>query len=124
MKALIGLLAAVLTFSVSYYFAIALPAHNRATLDFEREKYRTAQQEKKSEEDEKTRIRESAKQELFSCTMLAEDAYSKVLKANGTPSVHGTYNIPTANLTVIDRQKAQAVGECQREYDRTTSAGR
>lgn len=35
-------LAAVLVFSVSYYFLVSLPAHNKAVLQFEREKYEAA----------------------------------------------------------------------------------
>jgi len=124
MKVLIGVLATVLTLAVSYYFALALPAHNRAVLDFEREKYRTAQQEKKAKEDEERSLRDSADQEFRGCTADAERVYSSSLKSNGAPNGHGSYSVSTASLTVIERQKTEALNECQRQYDRRTRSVR
>ncbi len=119
MKALLGILATALTLSVSYYFAIALPAHNRALLEFEREKYRTAQEEKTAKEKEEKDLRASADQEMFSCKISAEAEYSKNLKLNGTPNAHG-FSVPTTIQAVIERQRTQAINECQREFERQT----
>jgi hypothetical protein len=120
MKALMGLLATVLTLSVSYYFAISLPAHNRAVLDFEREKYRTAQQEKKDKEAADKAVKDSADQELEVCTWTADSSYQAMLKSNGTPTGGGRFSIVTAVQTMIERQKTQALEECNREYERKT----
>lgn len=124
MKVLIGILATVLTLSVSYYFAFALPAHNRAVLDFERDKYRASQQERKAKEDEGKALREAADRELQECMLLADLAYSKSLKSNATPNGHGGFSVATANFTVLERQKTQALEECQRQYERKTRSTR
>lgn len=124
MKVLLGVLATILALSVSYYFAVELPAHNRAVLDFEREKYRTSQQEKKAKEAEETNLRRSADEDLLYCTAAAETAYTNEVKANGTPGARGTYTVPTATITVIQQKRTQALNECQKEFDRKTKNSR
>src|ERR1700719_1367582 len=85
MKVLMGLLATILSLSVSYYFAVALPTHNRATLDFEREKYRASQQEKKAKEEEQQKLQIAADTQELDCAVKVEIAYQQYLKSNGKP---------------------------------------
>jgi hypothetical protein len=122
MKILLGLLATILTLSLSYYFVMALPAHNRAVLDFEREKYRIEQQETKAKAQEQKQRDNDADEKLQRCIALADINYSSNLRSNGTRNSSGGYSVPTEVLTVIDRQKTQALSECQKEYDRAIHA--
>jgi hypothetical protein len=89
LKVRMGLLATIVALSASYYFAVALPAHNRATLDFEREKYYAAQQEKKAKEEEQEKLQVAADTQQLDCAVKVEMAYQKTLKSNGKPDGHG-----------------------------------
>jgi hypothetical protein len=124
MKVLFGVLATILTLSISYYFVIALPAHNRSVLDFEREKYQAAEQLKRAKADEEKDLRTIADQDLAQCTAAADAAFTDSLRANGTPNGHGGYSLPTESLALIQRQKTEALTECQRQYERATRSVR
>jgi hypothetical protein len=118
MKVLLSLLATVLTLSISYYFAIALPTHNRAMLDFEREKYHAALQEKKAKDEDQQKLQIAADTQELRCAVKVELAYRQVLKSRGTPDGHGGYSLPPTRQANLDKQKAELEAECEQQYER------
>ena len=125
-------LCALIALSISYYFFIALPNHNQALLDLERDKFQAEQAERKTrdreieqkkidEEDAKRRaeIARQEKEELLSdCTSNAEDVYWNYIKLNGTP-VEGKPGVYSAPQYVWDRaakSKKTVLDECYRKY--------
>ena len=112
------ILAVVLVGSISYYFAIALPTHNRRMLEFEREKYEReeaarAQQAESAQAD--TWYRE---QMLQTCTARAEKDYWETIKGNSKPAPGkpGYLSTPTHVLDSAQKRKADALAECHRQY--------
>ena len=68
--------AIVLVGSISYYFAIALPAHNRRLLEFEREKYQGELAAK-----EAARVDAAVREQMLEqCSAAAENAYWEYIK--------------------------------------------
>jgi hypothetical protein len=113
-------LIAILTLAIAYYFVIALPANERAKLEFEREKFRALQSEKATrEEDEKSqaelnqRLREA-------CLDDAEKDYWDYVKLNGkpVPGKEGTYTASTFIWDAAAKRKKDAIAECQVRYGR------
>lgn len=115
-KNLLAIVLLIPALAVSYYFAVALPAHNQATLEFEKLKYNDKKAEEK-EAAEETLSRETATAQMVTaCIADADNDYSAGLKRNGTPSSKGGYSIPTVLLTSIERKRDAAIEECHRQY--------
>ena len=103
-----GLALLVIAASVAYYFVIALPRHNAAVLEIEREKLAATERERQAkagaeqkarEEEEKAHdeanMRAALNQRLFSiCSDEADESYWSYVKQNGE-TVSGKSNIPT-----------------------------
>lgn len=102
--------------AVSYYFAVSLPAHNKATLDFEKQKYhdqlakeRLAQQ--KAQEDER-----QAAGDLKDCLSRAQATYDSDIASNGTRNNKGGYSVDLAVQNILQHKKEAAIAECHRQY--------
>ena len=102
-KALLAL-AGVLTLSVAYYFSVAVPASEKARLDFEKQKY---------EEQEQKRASNQISLDL--CLQGAETARLDYLKLNG--EVTGdTVKAPDHVFQRADAEKKMATDECFRKF--------
>jgi len=117
MKAFFGILATILTMSIAYYFAVALPAHNKAVLDFEKEKYRNEQAAMKAKEQKELEETAIGKLKLSTCLAKADHQYQIDVESNGTRNAKGGFSVPTDTVVVLDRRHAAAVSECHRSYD-------
>jgi hypothetical protein len=118
MKRAILLLSTVLVLSISYYFVIALPANQRARLEFDRQKYRDEQMEKTDEKlraDFKAQVYEKS---LLDCLTQAKKAADDKLQLNGTPvdGHPGAYSAPEYVMNAIQRELSTATQECHRLY--------
>ena len=90
------ILAVLLVSSLSYYFVVALPTHNRKLLEFEREKYQAEQAAKESARlnaEVSEQVREQMRDE---CSKVAESDYWDYIKLNGkaVPGKPGVWNAP------------------------------
>ncbi|MDP4272641.1 MAG: hypothetical protein Q8909_21335, partial [Bacteroidota bacterium] len=70
-------LATVLVVAISYYFVIALPAHNAALLQIERDKFDIMQKELASRHAIELQEKEQRKALLNTCISTAEARYSE-----------------------------------------------
>jgi len=116
---LLGLVT-ILVLAISYYFIIALPAHNRAMLQFEREKYDTTQKEKEMNQAAEIKEKEENEIVLDNCIKSAEARYYDYIRLNGT-EVHGKkglYNAPLHILESASKTKKADLEECYRKYRR------
>lgn len=121
MRFKLGILLVLLipALAISYYFGIALPANERAKLQFEKDKYAAEQAAKSAQNEE----RESARIQLQSCLDSADTEYWSYIKLNGTlvkgkEGTEGAYSTPTFVLETADKRKQNALAECHRQYDR------
>lgn len=115
----------VVAASVSYYYAVALPRHNREALDFEREKYAAQVAEsdrKRKEAEEKAKWEKdemAANQFLLNdCLKQADDAYWSYMRLNGE-EVEGKPGVITAKQYIWDtaaKDKKRRQDECYRLY--------
>jgi hypothetical protein len=110
-------LATILTLSIAYYFALALPAHNKALLDFEKEKYRNDQAAMNAKEQKELEETAMRKLRLSTCLAKADQQYQIDVESNGTRNGKGGFSVPTDTVAVLDRRHAAAVSECHRSYD-------
>jgi hypothetical protein len=117
-KGLLLLILLIPAIGVTYYFAVALPNHNKATLDFEKQKYADQKAGAELEAAQKQRNDEERGLHLDSCLATAEAQYTAGIRSNGTRSGNGGYSVPTAVMTEIQHKKDSEVAECHREYGR------
>ncbi|SRR6266496_142737 len=121
---LLLVLCTLVALAVAYYFAIALPRHNRDRLEFDREKFKAQQEEKQREQEEKREAEQEARSKteveaagneaaLDSCTDEAEDEYWSYVKLNGQP-VTGKPGVYTAPQYIWDdaAKRKKAALEC------------
>ena len=115
-----GLLAvlAIPPLAVAYYFAVALPANERARLQFEKEKYEAAQKEKLAEESKRQKELEDQQALLDSCIGDAELTYWRYIKLNGNavPNKPGTYTATVQVWNTADKRKNDELAECHRRF--------
>src|SRR5437016_10616849 len=103
-KSVVVIALMVPALAVSYYFAILLPAHNRAVLDFEKQKYADQQANEqlmifKAEREDKVR-----KGKLDVCLAKADTDYLDSIRRNGTLSKKGGYDLDMAEANGIQRR--------------------
>ena len=113
-RALLLFLATVLTLSISYYFVIALPAANRARLEFERQKYEDSKAEREAKEQRAKEEADRQKSKVLDCQIDAEKAYWDHVKLNGTKSAK-RQDVWQAPLHVWDearKRKKESYEEC------------
>ena len=112
-------LAVVLVFSVSYYFVVALPAHNQRLLEFAREKYQAelvAQEAARINDEVKEKVREQMREQ---CSNVAESDYWAYIKLNGKPTPDkeaDTFTAPGHVWDQAQKRKVDALTECLRKY--------
>ena len=115
MKLYLMLLATIVALSVSYYFAIALPANNKARLEFEKEKYRNEQAALKAKEVAQEQEQQRSRLGLASCLAEADRAYYHDVALNGTRN--GTvYSVDQKIAAVIAKRRTDAQAECHRQF--------
>jgi hypothetical protein len=127
-----GLALLVIAAFVAYYFFIALPRHNAAILEIEREKLvatererqaKAAAEQKAHEEEQKAHdeanMRAALNQRLFSiCSDEAVESYWSYVKLNGQ-LVSGTSDTYSATQYVwnnAERRKKEQLDACYRRY--------
>ncbi len=122
-------LCTLVAVAIAYYFAIALPRHNQARLEFDREKFRAQQEEKQKEQEDKREAQQEARSKaeieaagneaaLDSCIDDAEDEYWSYIKLNGEP-VAGKPGVYTAPQYIWDdaaKRKKAALDACYKRY--------
>jgi hypothetical protein len=120
MKAAVLLILAVPALAIGYYFAIALPANQRAALEFEKQKYEAEKQDKSRKASDELIANQSRKLEFDSCVEEADLEYWNYVKLNGKPIAGkpGAYNAPVTVWEVADKRKINAVAECHRLHDK------
>ena len=120
------LFVAIISISISYYFVVALPSHNRALLELERQKFEAAQEVNSRELSDKTLKEELAKIDadyrqtrLDNCIDEADKAYWSYVKLNGkpVPGKEGTYTAPMPIWDAAKNAKKDALDECHRQWD-------
>jgi hypothetical protein len=118
MKIAILLLSTVLVLSISYYFVVALPANQRARLEFDQQKYQDEQKEKAAQKMRADVERQANEMSLVDCLDLAQKASNKTLELNGTAveGHPGAYNAPERVFDNMRRDLAAATQECHRLY--------
>jgi hypothetical protein len=117
-KALLLLILLIPAIGVTYYFAVALPAHNKATLEFEKQKYADQQAKAEREATQKKKTDEEQRWHLDICLAAAEEHFTADVRSNGTRTGNGGYSVPTAVMTQIQRKKDSEIAECHRQYAR------
>lgn len=98
--------------AVSYYFAIALPIHNKAMLEIEQRKYYD-QKHKEMEASDAARLNA---EELRVCINQANALYDIGLNGNRKPDGSGGYKISVAVANSLRLEKEADVAECHRKY--------
>jgi hypothetical protein len=114
------LLATALVASISYYFLVALPANNKARLDFERQKYQDGQAERKAKEEAEKDAQARRWSETLNCQVEADKAYWNYVKLNGQP-VPGKDGVWTAAQSIwneASKRKAESYNECMALADK------
>ncbi|MGC9971455.1 MAG: hypothetical protein ABSE56_12795 [Bryobacteraceae bacterium] len=111
-KALLVVVLAIPACAVAYYFAVALPAHNKTVLEFEQQKYAAAQEEKRAAKAEAAR----RTLELRSCLAEADNQYYRDVKNNGEKAADGTYSVDTRVQSGLEHKKQNAITECQKKF--------
>jgi len=115
MKTYLMLLATIVALSISYYFVVALPANNRARLDFEKEKYRNEQAEMKANKLAEAEKRDRNGVLLYACLTSADKTYDHELALNGIKN--GTiYSVDSRKAAVISKRRVDAVAECHQQF--------
>jgi hypothetical protein len=112
------LLIAVFVLSIAYYFAIALPNHNRAMLDLEREKFRVSEEEKNRKERLAKNDADYKKNMLKNCINGVEDRYWRYVELNKERTDKN--GAIFAKADVWDRAqkvKKEELEECHRQWD-------
>jgi hypothetical protein len=104
---------------IGYYFAVALPEHNRAVLQLEMEKFQKLEEEKKEKKEERQRIKDAAAEALTDCKVAAEREFNSTLKLNGTPvpGKPGVFHGSNAAFNSAGDVQAKANAACQRQYE-------
>jgi hypothetical protein len=116
LRGLLGVAMLIAALSVSYYFAIALPQHNRDLLEFEKEKYK-AQQLKEAANEKELKEEQSVRgRKLQMCIDRANLQFDAGLKNNGTPSRTGGYNVPIEVANSLQRSKELSIAECHKLF--------
>lgn len=115
-KSLIVVLIAIPAIAVSYYFAFALPAHNKETLAFEKQKYFDQQQKEKEFAERELTERARRKVALTSCLAEVNTNYASRVAGNGTRDGHGGYSVPVAVANQLLHQKEDEISECHRQF--------
>lgn len=119
-------LLGIAALSICYYFAIALPNHNQALLELEREKFKASQQDKQNTAREKQLREEQAKNDamyrevqLTICASDAESNYWNYVKLNGkaVPGKNGVYTASSYIWDIAEQRKRAALDECHRQWD-------
>jgi len=109
------LLATIVALSISYYFVVALPANNRARLDFEKEKYRNEQAELQAKKLAEAEERNRNSAWLSSCLASADKTHDRELALNGTK--HGdSYSVDSRIVAVIAKRRLDAIAECHKQF--------
>ena len=116
MKTYLMLLATIVALSISYYFAVALPANNRAHLDFEREKYNNEQAEMKARRLAQAEEAQTKQQMLSSCLALTEQNYADDVARNGTKHGQRGYSVDTRLVAILDKRRVEAIAECHKRF--------
>jgi hypothetical protein len=111
-KAFLVVVLAIPACSVAYYFAVALPAHNKAALEFEQQKYAAAQEEKRAAKAEAA----GRTLELRSCLLEADNQYDRDVKNNGEKTANGTYSLDTRVQSGLEHKKQNVITECQKRF--------
>jgi hypothetical protein len=121
------IVAAVIAFlAIAYYFVIALPAQNKAKLQFERDKFEqelkeksAKEQEERQKENQRAFEKENAQTKYQGCLLDAENHYNRGLEMNGTPTPgkKGEYTLPRDMLQHLDERQRQEEAGCRSEYD-------
>jgi len=109
-------LATIVALSVSYYFGFALPANNRARLDFEREKYNNEQAEMKAGRLARAEEAQTKQQMLSSCLARAAQNYDADVALNGAKDGQRGYSVDTRVAAVLDKRRAEAIAECHKQF--------
>jgi hypothetical protein len=119
MKTYLMLLATIVALSISYYFAIALPANNRSQLDFEREKYRNEQAELKAKKLAQAEEAQTKEWMLSSCLANADKSYTNDVARNGTKDGKKdstVYTMDTRVAGMLDKRRIDALAECHKQF--------
>ena len=118
-------LCTVLVFAVSYYFVIALPQHDRAKIELEREKFQAEQKEKEKKESAEKEAKNTAsfdaiarEVELEGCINKADSNYWTYVKLNGqeVENKPGTYTALQRVWDSAAKTKKAELDECHRRY--------
>ena len=135
-KTLLLALATALVFAISYYFVVALPAHNAAALQLERLKFEAEQKRQLEKEAADARAREQAEMTaamkeaaaaqaregretlLRLCTEGADETYNRIVKLNGkeNPLKPGVYTAPRWVFDDAAKRKQAELDQCYRLY--------
>jgi hypothetical protein len=133
-------LATLVSASIVYYFAYALPEQNKQKIEIERQKVISEQQKAALEQQrldidrEKNRIEQAQSQELINnanlkesqralnleaCTNRAVEEADNYLSLNGKPTKYkGVYKAPQYILDKVDEMKRTGIEDCTKLYGR------
>lgn len=118
-KNILALSVAIVALTVSHYYLVSLPASNRARLEFEKDTAATAKAELDSKEQAALQASQELERSFQNCSSDADESYWSYVKLNGRaiPGKPGGYTAPMYVWNAANKQKADALAECHRQYD-------
>ena len=118
-KNILALSVAIVALTVSHYYLVSLPASNRARLQFEKDTAAAAKAERDSREEAALQASQELERSFQSCASDADESYWSYVKLNGReiPGKPGGYTAPMYVWNAANKQKAEALAECHRQYD-------
>ncbi len=119
-KNILALSAAIIALTVSHYYLVSLPTSNRARLQFEKDTAAGAKADRDSKEEAAVQASQERELSFQNCSGEAETSYWLYVKLNGkgVPGKPGTYTAPIFVWNTAAKEKADALAECHRQYDR------
>jgi hypothetical protein len=102
--------------AIAYYFAIALPENQRASLAFEKQKYADQQKREREQAQKKEEDAQARRSSLSTCLYLAEQESLADVTRNGKPARNGLYSVEVSVGNAIQRRKEHAIAECHRQF--------
>jgi len=112
--------------AIAFYFAVALPLHDRAKLQLEREKFELEQKEKNAKEaaeravrEERAKARDDANTEYLDCLASSERQFNKDLELNGkpVPGKVGVYSGSNEMFGQFEKRQKERDDGCRKEYE-------
>jgi hypothetical protein len=118
--------ATIALLAVAFYFAIALPMHDRAKLQLEREKFELEQKEKKAKEETEEvkrrmqqQARDAAGTKNLDCLADNEAHFNSGLELNGTPipGKKRSRHLSQTAVTRLHKEQNDNDEGCRRQYE-------